>query len=279
MTVTFYAQDNEFAAATGGNVNYSAGFSRFDYPPNSSRDLIINSQPGDSDPRLFEVGEVYTVSFSGNGGATITNATIIRSDYTTQDDGTPIEGNEGAIVFEGLDENGDLTQVVWSPNFDLETWYFDNFTGGGSPPGFYTQDQDAGQSAQFALPEVRIGLIPGAGGAVRLPVSVPRVRANEILLTGKPFGADDAASWGVINRVVPDGTALTAAQDMARDIASNAPLAVRHTLAIANAAHIGNDAAHWCENDRIITEIGKTADAAEGARAFIEKRAPVWQGK
>ena len=150
MTVTFYAQDNEFAAATGGNVNYSAGFSRFDYPPNSSRDLIINSQPGDSDPRLFEVGEVYTVSFSGNGGATITNATIIRSDYTTQDDGTPIEGNEGAIVFEGLDENGDLTQVVWSPNFDLETWYFDNFTGGGSPPGFYTQDQDAGQSAQFA---------------------------------------------------------------------------------------------------------------------------------
>ena len=137
----------------------------------------------------------------------------------------------------------------------------------------------AGQSAQFALPEVRIGLIPGAGGAVRLPVSVPRVRANEILLTGKPFGADDAASWGVINRVVPDGTALTAAQDMARDIASNAPLAVRHTLAIANAAHIANDAAHWSENDRIITEIGKTADAAEGARAFIEKRAPVWQGK
>ncbi|MEL6839076.1 MAG: crotonase/enoyl-CoA hydratase family protein [Pseudomonadota bacterium] len=137
----------------------------------------------------------------------------------------------------------------------------------------------AGQSAQFALPEVRIGLIPGAGGAVRLPVSVPRVRANEILLTGKPFGASDAASWGVINRVVPDGAALTVAQEMANDIASNAPLAVRHTLAIANAAHAANDAAHWPENDRIITEIGKTADAAEGARAFIEKRAPVWQGR
>jgi hypothetical protein len=50
---------------------------------------------------------------------------------------------EGAIVFEGLDENGDLTQVVWTPNFDLETWYFDNFNNGNSP-GFYTTDQVAG---------------------------------------------------------------------------------------------------------------------------------------
>lgn len=137
----------------------------------------------------------------------------------------------------------------------------------------------AGASAQFALPEVRIGLIPGAGGAMRLPVSIPRVRANEILLTGKPFGAAEAADWGVINRVTTDGEALATARTIAADIASNAPLAVRHTLAIANQAHAENDAAHWPENDRIITEIAKTADAAEGARAFIEKRRPVWQGK
>ena len=137
----------------------------------------------------------------------------------------------------------------------------------------------AGASTQFALPEVRIGLIPGAGGAVRLPVSVPRVRANEILLTGQPFSAADAADWGVINRVTADGTALQTAQELAADIASNAPLAVRHTLAIANRAHAANDAAHWPENDRIIAEIGQSADAVEGARAFIEKRPPVWQGK
>lgn len=137
----------------------------------------------------------------------------------------------------------------------------------------------AGNSAQFALPEVRIGLIPGAGGAVRLPVSIPRVRANEILLTGTPFSAQEASDWGVINRITPDGEALQAAQSIAADIASNAPLAVRHTLAIANRAHVANDAAHWSENDRIIAEIGQTADAAEGARAFIEKRKPVWQGK
>jgi enoyl-CoA hydratase len=137
----------------------------------------------------------------------------------------------------------------------------------------------AGASAQFALPEVRIGLIPGAGGAVRLPVSMPRVRANEILLTGKPFGAQEAADWGVINRVVPDGEALKSALEIASDIATNAPLAVKHTLALAQAAHAANDAAHWPENDKIITQIAQTADAAEGARAFIEKRPPVWQGK
>ncbi|WP_342069615.1 crotonase/enoyl-CoA hydratase family protein [Yoonia algicola] len=137
----------------------------------------------------------------------------------------------------------------------------------------------AGASAQFALPEVRIGLIPGAGGAVRLPVSIPRVRANEILLTGQAFSAQEAADWGVINRVTADGSALQTAHSIAAQIAANAPLAVRHTLAIANQALAQNDAAHWPANDKIIHEIGQTADAAEGARAFIEKRAPVWQGK
>ena len=136
----------------------------------------------------------------------------------------------------------------------------------------------AGQSAQFALPEVRIGLIPGAGGAVRLPTTIPRVRANEILLTGKPFGASEAADWGVINRVVPDGTALAEARNLAAEIAGNAPLAIRHTLAIANRPLEATDAAHWPENDRLIGEIAASADAAEGARAFIEKRPPVWKG-
>ncbi len=137
----------------------------------------------------------------------------------------------------------------------------------------------AGVSAQFALPEVRIGLIPGAGGAVRLPVSIPRVRANEILLTGTPFSAAEAADWGLINHATADGQALQTAMAIAADIASNAPLAVRHTLAIANRALAENDAAHWPANDEKIRDIAQSADAAEGARAFIEKRAPIWQGK
>ncbi|WP_299649720.1 Hint domain-containing protein [uncultured Tateyamaria sp.] len=136
MPLTFYAEDNEFAAATDDNVNSGDGTSTFDYPPTSTKNLVITSHADDDDARLFEVGETYTLSFQGNGGTSIENATVIRSD--------PLTGNEGAVVFEGLNPQGDLVQVVWSPNFDLEGWYFDNFDQGQSP-GFYTTDQDAQQ--------------------------------------------------------------------------------------------------------------------------------------
>lgn len=134
MPFTFYAEDNEFAASTGDNVNSGNGTSTFDYPPTSTKNLVITSQSDDDDARLFDLGDVYTLSFQGNGGTTIENATVIRSD--------PLSGNEGAIVFEGLNPQGELVQVVWSPNFDLESWYFSNFSQGQSP-GFYTSDRNA----------------------------------------------------------------------------------------------------------------------------------------
>ncbi len=137
----------------------------------------------------------------------------------------------------------------------------------------------AGTSAQFALPEVRIGLIPGAGGAIRLPHYIPRALANEFLLTGRAFGAETLAEWGVLNKVTVDGQALAAATILATEIAQNAPLAVRATRDIANRAHRQHDAAQWPDNDQIIAEIGQSEDAAEGARAFIEKRSPVWRGR
>lgn len=136
----------------------------------------------------------------------------------------------------------------------------------------------AGQSAQFALPEPTIGLVAGAGGAIRLSRYIPRVRANEILLTGASFNALDAADWGLLNKCVPDGQALTAGRDMAAQIARNAPLATRATMALTNLVAAEDEARLWPENDRLITELGKSADAVEGARAFVEKRAPVWKG-
>ncbi|QFT82807.1 hypothetical protein FIU89_19450 [Roseovarius sp. THAF27] len=134
MTKTFYGIDNEFAVATGSNVNDSPGQSSFDYPPNSSRDLIVTSNAGDSDPNLFELGETYDVQYSGPGGThLLDDAVVIRSD--------PAPGDGGIIVFEGANGNGDPAQVVWSPDFDLETWYFDNFTNG-QPPKFFASDQN-----------------------------------------------------------------------------------------------------------------------------------------
>ncbi len=168
MAYTFYAEDNEFAAATGSNVNSGAGTSTFDYPPTSTNGLTITSDGSDTDPRLFEVGETYSLSFSGQGGTTINDATVIRSDV--------LSGNEGAVVFEGTDVNGELVQVVWSPNFDLEAWYFDNFDQGQSP-GFYTTDQVAGDY-QFAC-FTQGTRIDTPGG----PVPVERLRQGDPVLT------------------------------------------------------------------------------------------------
>lgn len=135
MTKTFYGINNEFAVATGANVNDSPGQSSFDYAPNISQDLIVTSNTGDSGPKLFELGETYDVQYSSPGGTQLLeDAVVIRSDPA------PTEG--GIIVFEGTDGNGDPAQVIWSPDFDLETWFFDNFTNG-QPPKFYTSDQNA----------------------------------------------------------------------------------------------------------------------------------------
>jgi hypothetical protein len=143
MPLTIYALDTQFAAATGSNVNNGPGTSTFDYPPNSTKDLVISSQPGDETPFIFSPGDTYTVSFGGNGGTTIQDAVVIRSDPVD------VGGDQGwAVVFEGLNGNGELVQVVWSPEFDLETWYWGNFSGG-NPPGFYTTDASA---ATYAVP-------------------------------------------------------------------------------------------------------------------------------
>ena len=133
MPVTINAIDNEFAASSGSNVNAFSDRSIFDYPPNSTSNLTITSNMGDENPFYFDVGETYDLTWQGHGGGTMEDATIIRSDY--------VGPGEGAIVFEGINSNtGELYQVVWSPNFDLEQWFYDN-GGASNPPGFWTNDQ------------------------------------------------------------------------------------------------------------------------------------------
>lgn len=141
MAFSIFGRDNEFAVSTGSNVNDGPGTSSFDYPPNSSMDLVITTHDSDSDPRLFEVGDSYDIAWGGAGGAnSILNATVIRSDNA------PDQG--GVVVFEGIDAGGSTVQVVWTPFFDLETWYFDNFMGG-TPPSFYTADQNAAYTHEY----------------------------------------------------------------------------------------------------------------------------------
>lgn len=137
----------------------------------------------------------------------------------------------------------------------------------------------AGESAVFGAPEVRVGLFAAAGGAFRLPGRIPPARALELLLTGERFTARQAEAWGLVNRVVPDGQALAAALELGERLTAAAPLALRATLELVRARRDRDEAALWERNDRLWQEIQSSQDAAEGPRAFLEKRAPVWTGE
>ena len=137
----------------------------------------------------------------------------------------------------------------------------------------------AGTSARFGVPEVKRGLVAGAGGAMLLAQRVPRALALEMLLTGDPVDAVRAAEIGLVNRVVADGQAVTAAIELAERIAANGPLALIATKEISNGGGDWTAAERWDQMARLMQPVFTSQDAQEGARAFAEKRAPVWKGQ
>jgi enoyl-CoA hydratase/carnithine racemase len=137
----------------------------------------------------------------------------------------------------------------------------------------------AGASARFGVPEVTRSLVAGAGGALLLAQRVPRALALELLLTGDPIDAARAAEIGLVNRVVPEGGALEAAIELAERIAANAPLAVVATKQIAHRGGDWSPEQRWDQAAALTMPVFASADAREGARAFAEKRPPVWQGR
>ena len=137
----------------------------------------------------------------------------------------------------------------------------------------------AGEGASFGLPEVRRGLLAGAGGLLRLPVKAGLPKATEWALTGDRVSAQEAHAAGVVNRLVPAGQALEAALELARQIAANGPLAVQGTKRILSEGQGWPAEEAFARQWEIYAPIRASEDAREGARAFTEKRAPVWRGR
>jgi enoyl-CoA hydratase len=136
----------------------------------------------------------------------------------------------------------------------------------------------AAESARFGLTEVKRGMVAIEGGAYVLPRRIPYVLAMELLLTGNSWGSDRAAQAGLINQIVPDGGALEKAIDLARVIASNGPMAVWATREIAQKSHSWHGEEGWEAQREICRPVFASADAIEGARAFVERRAPRFLG-
>jgi crotonobetainyl-CoA hydratase len=154
--------------------------------------------------------------------------------------------------------------------------------GGGSELVLASDLVIAAESATFGLPEVKRGLIAGAGGVFRIVEQLPRRIANYLIFSGEPMCARDALRWGLINEVVPDGDVVEAALALADRITANAPLAVSASKRVAYGADDGDitsEVAPWARTAREFVTLLKSEDAKEGPLAFAEKRPPVWQAR
>lgn len=137
----------------------------------------------------------------------------------------------------------------------------------------------AGEGAQFGLPETQRGLFAAASGAFRLARLIPRPIANEVLTTGLRLDAARALALGVVNRVVAAEAMLDTAVALAAKVTESAPLAVAASLDLARKTYDLDEAGLWDLNRKHAAVVMSSADAIEGATAFIEKRAPNWTGK
>jgi enoyl-CoA hydratase len=137
----------------------------------------------------------------------------------------------------------------------------------------------ASETAQFGQPEINLGVIPGAGGTQRLARTVGKALAMEMVLNDRRLTADEAAHFGLVNRVAPVDAYLETAVGLAAEIAARAPLAVRLAKDAVNIALETSLAAGLAYERNHFYALFATQDQKEGMAAFLEKRTPEWKGQ
>jgi enoyl-CoA hydratase/carnithine racemase len=137
----------------------------------------------------------------------------------------------------------------------------------------------AARHAEFALPEVRRGVVAGGGGLVRLVRRIPVPIAYEVAIAGRVLTADQALELGLVNRVVDSAELLGSAVGLARQCALGAPIAIAESMAVIREAEGAADAGLWARSEQASKTAVASADGMEGIRAFVEKRSPVWRNK
>jgi enoyl-CoA hydratase len=137
----------------------------------------------------------------------------------------------------------------------------------------------AASNAHFGIPEVKRGLVAGAGGLLRLPRRIPANLANELALTGEPLPATEAHRIGLVNRLTEPGAALAEARALAAQITPNGPLALAATKRVLSQSPDWNSEEAFDRQWELIEPVITSLDAQEGSRAFAEKRLPQWKNR
>jgi enoyl-CoA hydratase/carnithine racemase len=151
--------------------------------------------------------------------------------------------------------------------------------GGGLELALCTDIIVAGEGAKLGLPEVKIGILPGAGGTQKLARLAGRSRAMLLLMTGRFFGAQEAFDMGLISDVAPAGQALARALEIANEIAAMPPISIMQIKEIVNAGlNAPLETAMMLERKAFQLQFA-TRDQKEGMRAFLDKRKPNYEGK
>lgn len=236
-------------------------------------DAAVNQAVGDAMESAEKDNDIRAVVLTGAGDKAFCAGADLKA-IARGENIVPTEGHRAAWGFAGY-----VSHHISKPTIAAVNGMA---LGGGTELVLASDLAVVSSEAILGLPEVKRGLIAGAGGLFRLPQQIPRKLALELTFTGEPLPAQRALQLGLVNHVVRPNEVLDRALSLARTIGQNAPLAVQASKRVAKRivdGTVGPEAADWEMTAQEFRKLQESDDALEGPRAFAEKRAPVWTGR